>query len=91
VTVRIKGRTVEDAFILPRHAVYPGDVVYTALEGRLKFKSVSVLRSFRENLVVAGGIDSGDAVIITPLPAATDGMKIRVEENPAPLIGPAAK
>jgi RND family efflux transporter MFP subunit len=84
VTVRIKGRTVPNAFVLPRHAVYPGDLVYTVQDGRLQSKSVSVLRSYREHLVVAGGIDSGERIIITPLPAATDGMKIRIKENVVP-------
>ncbi|MEW6663987.1 MAG: efflux RND transporter periplasmic adaptor subunit [Thermodesulfobacteriota bacterium] len=83
VTARIKGRTFPKAFVLPRHAVHPGDVVYAVCDGRLKSKPVSVLRSYREHTVVADGIDPGDRIIVTPLPAATDGMKLRVKEDAA--------
>jgi multidrug efflux pump subunit AcrA (membrane-fusion protein) len=84
VTVRINGRSVSGAFVLPRHAVYPGDIVYVARDDRLKSKPVGVLRSYRDHLVVAGGIDADDRIVVTPLPAATDGMKVRIRPDTAP-------
>ncbi|MFO7708342.1 MAG: efflux RND transporter periplasmic adaptor subunit [Desulfobacterales bacterium] len=81
VTVRISGRTIPNAFLLPRHVVYPGNLVYAVRDGRLQSKPVSVLRSYREHLVVDQGIDPGDRIIVTPLPAATDGIRVRVQEN----------
>jgi multidrug resistance efflux pump len=84
VTVRINGRSIPGAFVLPRHVVYPGDRVYLAQDGRLKSKPVGVLRSYRDHLVVGEGIDAEDRIVVTPLPAATDGMKIRIRQDAAP-------
>jgi multidrug efflux pump subunit AcrA (membrane-fusion protein) len=79
VTARIKGKAVNDAFVLPRHVVYPGDLVYTVEEDRLKIKSVDVLRSFKDSVIVRQGLSEGDRVIKTPLSDAADGMLVRVK------------
>jgi len=36
VTVQIKGKKIQNVFVLPRYLVYPGDVVFTVKEGTLK-------------------------------------------------------
>jgi RND family efflux transporter MFP subunit len=79
VTARIKGKAVNDAFVLPRHVVYPGDLVYTVEENRLKIKSVDILRSFKDSVIVRQGLSEGDRVIKTPLSDAADGMLVRVQ------------
>jgi len=77
VTVEIAGHTVERAFVLPRHLVYPDDVVYTAVDGRLHIQPVRVLRAYRDTVVIDEGLSAGDLIITTPLSSATEGMKIR--------------
>ncbi|MGD2186389.1 MAG: HlyD family efflux transporter periplasmic adaptor subunit, partial [Desulfobacterales bacterium] len=79
VTVKIKGKEVDQAFVLPRHVVYPGDIVYTVKNDRLKIKSVSVLRTYKESVIVNRGLSDGERIINTPLTAATDGMRVRVK------------
>jgi RND family efflux transporter MFP subunit len=79
VTVKIKGQKVSQAFVLPRHVVYPGDIVYTVKDGRLKIKSVDILRTFKDSVIVSQGLSEGEPVIKTPLAAATDGMQVRVK------------
>jgi RND family efflux transporter MFP subunit len=79
VRVKIKGKAVEQAFVLPRHVVYPGDIVYTFKDNRLMIKPVSVLRAYKDSVIVSQGLAEGDQIIKTPLSAATDGMLVRVK------------
>jgi RND family efflux transporter MFP subunit len=79
VTVKIKGKDVEQAFVLPRHVVYPGDMVYAVEGDRLKIKSVNILRTYKDSVIVSQGLSDGDRIIKTPLAAATDGMLVRVK------------
>jgi len=79
VSVRIRGKAVDQAFVLPRHVVYPGDIVYTVKDNRLKIQSVKVLRAYKETVIVSQGLSEGDQVIKTPLSSATEGMLVRVK------------
>jgi RND family efflux transporter MFP subunit len=79
VTVEIKGRQMKQVFVLPRHLVYPDDVVYTVEGNRLKVKSVKVLRAYKDSVIVSEGLTEGDLIIKTPLSAVTDGMLVRVK------------
>ena len=79
VSVGIKGKQMEQVFVLPRHLVYPGDVVYTVEDRRLKFKSVKVLRTHKDSVIVSEGLADGDLIIKTPLSAASDGMLVRIK------------
>ena len=79
VTVKIKGKEVKHAFVLPRHLVYQGNRVYTFEDDHLKIKSVDILRTFKDSVIVSQGLSDGDRIIKTPLSAATDGMLLRVQ------------
>jgi RND family efflux transporter MFP subunit len=79
VSVKIKGKEVDQAFVLPRHVVYPGDIVYTVENNRLKIKPVNILRTYKNSVIVSLGLSEGERVIKTPLSAATDGMLVRVQ------------
>jgi hypothetical protein len=81
VSVKIKGKAVDQAFVLPRHVVYPGDIVYTVEGGRLKIKSVNILRAYKDSVIVSQGLSDGERIIKTPLTAATDGMLVRVKTD----------
>jgi multidrug efflux pump subunit AcrA (membrane-fusion protein) len=79
VTAKIQGTEVSQAFVIPRHVVYPGDKVYTVEGDRLKIKSVDILRTFKDSVIVSQGLSDGEQIIKTPLSAATDGMLVRVK------------
>ena len=78
VTARITGREVDEAFVLPRHVVYPGDVVYVVENNRLKMKPVTVLRQYKDTVIIDNGLSEGDLIVKTPLPSAAEGMRVRV-------------
>ncbi len=79
VSVKIKGKSVDQAFVLPRHVVYPGDIVYTVEDNHLKIKPVNILRAYNDSVIISKGLAEGDQIIKTPLSAATDGMLVRVK------------
>ena len=79
VKVRIKGKAVDLAFVLPRHVVYPGDIVYTVENDHLKIKPVNILRAYKDSVIVSQGLSEGDQIIKTPLSSPADGMLVRVK------------
>jgi RND family efflux transporter MFP subunit len=79
VTAKIKGKEVNQAFVLPRHVVYPGDRIYTVEGDRLKIKSVDILRAFKDSVIVSQGLSDGERIIKTPLSDVTDGMLVRIK------------
>jgi multidrug efflux pump subunit AcrA (membrane-fusion protein) len=78
VTIKIKGKSVNQAYVLPRYVVYPGDVIYTVKDGKLKIKEVGILRSYKDSVIVNEGLSEGDQIISTPLSGAVDGMRVRL-------------
>ena len=81
VTIKVKGKAVNQAFVLPRYVVYPGDLVYTLKDDQLKIKEVSILRSYKDSVIIIEGISEGDQIISTPLSGAVDGMSVRLKSD----------
>jgi hypothetical protein len=91
VEAEIRGRQVESAVILPRAALRDGDrVLVVNSGGRLHFRDVEVLRKEREEVVIGEGLAAGEDVVVSPLPAAVNGMEVNVardEPDQAGLAG----
>jgi len=80
VTVRIQGRLIERVFVLPRHVVHAGEVVFIARGDRLQIRPVRILRRFKDSVYVGQGLEVGELIIKTQISGAIDGMKIRVSQ-----------
>ncbi|MAG33245.1 MAG: efflux transporter periplasmic adaptor subunit [Deltaproteobacteria bacterium] len=79
VEAKIEGQEVENAVVLPRDALRDGDRVYVVdADDRIRFRSVEVLRTERDTVILASGLTPGERVCTSPLQAAIDGMKVRV-------------
>ncbi len=65
--VEIPGRTLSQAFQVPRAAVGFDNTVYMAVDRRLKTVDVQVARIDGDVAYITGGLQEGDAVIITRL------------------------
>jgi multidrug efflux pump subunit AcrA (membrane-fusion protein) len=91
VEAEIQGRRVDDAVILPRSALRDGDrVLVVDAQRRLHFRDVEVLRREREAVVIGGGLEAGEDVVVSPLPAVVNGMEVNVardEPDQAGLVG----
>lgn len=84
VEAEIEGRSVENAFVLPRDALRTGDRVWVVDSGsRIHARPVEVLRKERAHVILAGGLEAGDRVCTSGLEAAIDGMRVRVLDGAA--------
>jgi RND family efflux transporter MFP subunit len=79
VTIKIKGKAIDQAFVVPRHVVYPGDVVYTVKDNHLKINEVNILRSYKELVIINEGLSEGELIVKTPLSSVKDGMSVRLK------------
>jgi multidrug efflux pump subunit AcrA (membrane-fusion protein) len=83
VRAEIEGREVHGVVVLPRAAVHQNDRVWVVdAEGRLRERTVDVLRSIQDEVVVAGGLRSGERVVVSPLETAVEGMAVEPQSAP---------
>ncbi len=84
VRARIQGYEAE-AFALPRRVLgVDGNVLVVDTERRLTRRSVEVLATAGENVLIASGLEDGDWVVLTAPPVVVDGMQVRLSTDPVP-------
>jgi RND family efflux transporter MFP subunit len=85
VDVAIRGRAVDGVRRIPRVALRPDDVVWTAgRDGVLRVRPVEVVRKGIDDVLIRVDLEEADErVIVSRLKGATDGMKVRLEEAQA--------
>ncbi|WP_323762022.1 efflux RND transporter periplasmic adaptor subunit [Maricaulis sp.] len=87
VTASITGRDVENAYILPRSALRGQNSVYVAEEGgTLSVRTVEVIDSTSERVVVSSGVRGGEMVVTSPIRGASDGMRIQTFDAAGEMI-----
>jgi RND family efflux transporter MFP subunit len=75
--VRIQGKTLSNVFVLPRVAVTFDGKVYISDQSRLKTVPVEVVRSQKDQVMVRGGLQPGDQVVVTRLVAPLEGIRLK--------------
>lgn len=74
VEAEIVGRTLSDAFVLPRSALREGvEVLVVDGDSRLQRRQVEVAWTDGEHAVVTAGLEAGEVTNITPLAVAASG------------------
>ena len=81
VKCSIKGKTIDNVFVLPRHIVKQDDIIYKVNTGNLKMKKVRVLRKFEDEIYIDSGLEPGDRIIVSPLPGAFEGMAVMIKQD----------
>ena len=79
----VPGKTLEGVVELPRAAVRGRNEVWVVNDSKLAKRSVEILRSAREELVVRGNFEKGDRLVLTRLAAPLVGMKVEQESTSA--------
>jgi multidrug efflux pump subunit AcrA (membrane-fusion protein) len=74
---RMPGATVENAFEIPRKAIYDEEYVYLIDNGILKYKRVTVRRMQNETAILTGGLSSGDTLVVDLMQGVAAGMSAR--------------
>jgi len=81
VEAEIDGRVVENVAVLPRAALRGTDqLLIVDDENRLRFRTIDVLRTTIDEVIVQGGLASGERVNLSPLEAVSAGMQVRINE-----------
>ncbi len=82
VDVSIKGGRLKDVFLVPRTSVRDNDTVWIMdKDNLLNIQNVQIVRYERENVLVKDSLEDGDRIVITNIPGAADGMKLRVVQE----------
>jgi RND family efflux transporter MFP subunit len=84
VNAQIEGVAEQVAYVMPRLALRSQDKVYVINpENRLEIRTVTVLSTSEERVLVSGGVAPGDRVVTSTLPNAIDGMEVEPIERRA--------
>ena len=84
VKVELAGNVIEDAVEVPRRALRDGNRVYVyTADKRLEIRDVDVARRRAETVIVTSGLEGGELIITTALPAAVEGMDLRLADDTA--------
>ena len=83
----IEGVEVDDVVTLPRNALRDGNrVLLIDAENRLRYRDVEVLRLYRDEVLIRGGLAHGDNVCISVVQTAFEGMLVAPVQD-TPTIG----
>ncbi len=93
VTAEIPGPPVENMIVVPRTALRTADIVYVVTPDddgveRLEFRTVDVAFTEAERIVVSGGLEEGERVVVSAIEGAVAGLKINpLEDGAEPMDG----
>ncbi len=96
VRLEIEGRTLEKVFKIPRTALRDNDAIWLAtsdmtLGMTLDIRKVTPIWKDSMAVVLQDGLNSGDQLIVSDLPAPVTGMKIRLEQSQSSVKNPGVK
>lgn len=84
VDADIDGQILDGIITIPRAGLRGTDTVYIAnTDGTLSFRTVQVASSDRNKVIITSGLESGAAVITSPIRGVADGMKVAVVDKVA--------
>lgn len=74
VSAEIAGVVPQQALVMPRDALRSEDKVYVIADDKLQIRTVNVLSTSAEHVMVTSGVEPGEQVVISPVRGAHDGM-----------------
>ena len=87
VEAEIAGRTARDVAVVPRAALRGRDrVLVVDAQDRLSFREIDILRATTDAIYVQRGLAEGDLVVVSPLDAPTEGMRVQLADADADLL-----
>jgi RND family efflux transporter MFP subunit len=78
VNAEIASTRSQDAFVIPRLALRNADKVYVVNdENKLEIRTVEILSTSEERVLLTGGVANGERVVTSTIPTAVDGMEVK--------------
>ena len=74
LNAEIPGRVIKNAATIPRRALYDNHFVYIINDGKLSFQRVEVARQETDTIIINGGLQNGDTLVVEVLQGVAPGM-----------------
>ncbi len=81
VEVIIEGNTLRDAIAVPREAIHGANKVWIVNNNTLHIKAIEIVRTEDTFAYTTSVLQDGDAIVISSLDAAVEGMSVRTESK----------
>ena len=84
VNIELSGEEFTNIISIPRKALHAGNMVWIAdSENHLSLRSVEILRREKQQILIKGGVQAGEKLILTSLSGAAEGTLLRpvLQEN----------
>ena len=81
VTVRIQGRRLEDAIVVPTSAIYQQSYAYVVTDQVLDRRQVDIGWQDDSQAFIRTGLASGDLLVVTPLGQIASGTPVRIVDK----------
>jgi multidrug efflux pump subunit AcrA (membrane-fusion protein) len=83
VEVLIEGNILKNAIAVPRDAMRNSNEVWVAKDGQLCIQVLDIVRADRDFAYARSGLEDGDMIVVSSLDMVIEGMKVRVQTEPA--------
>lgn len=88
VELQIEGKVLADVIPVPRKALRDDRFVWIVdPDNRLRAREVDIVWRERTRVLVKGGLETGDQIVTTNLPVATEGMKVELAPAESEMAG----
>jgi RND family efflux transporter MFP subunit len=88
VEADIEGVLAENIVVLPRNALRNGNqVLVVDADDKLRFRQVTPLRLYGDQVLIQAGLEAGERVCISPIQTAIDGMPVNAIDETRKLAG----
>ncbi len=81
VEVEFSGKEIENSFAVPSMALYEESYVYLLKDGTLLRQDVKLIRRESSRVIITGGIQTGDIIVVEALQGVASGMLARSKSN----------
>jgi len=82
VQVTLEGKKLSGVIPIPRKALRRNGTVWIVDgENKLRIRKVEVVRREREDVLIQGGLQEGERIVLTALQGVAEGMKLRPQEK----------
>jgi RND family efflux transporter MFP subunit len=82
INANIEGKELQDIVPLPRYVMRAGNNLWVVDDsGRLRNRTVTLLRTGGDLVYVSEGLDNGDLVSLTSLDSSFDGSEVRIQTS----------
>ena len=79
VTARIKGKELNNVFVIPNHAVYQGSYLFVVEDGIIQRRQVKLVWQDDLSSIVSEGLHADEIVVTTPLNDTVSGTRVKIK------------